>query len=137
MKQILAKIFGGSAGEVGDKLSNIVDKFVRTKDEKAAFEKEMTEILISAEAEMQKNVTERWKADMASDNKLSKSVRPVVLIFVIVCTMLLIFIDSGFINFAVEEKWTDLLQMLLITIVAAYFGGRSYEKGNKIKNGKN
>jgi len=97
----------------------------------------MTEILINAEAAMQKNVTDRWKADMASDNKLSKSVRPLVLIFVIVCTMLLIFIDSGFINFAVEEKWSDLLQMLLITIVAAYFGGRSYEKGKKIKNGKN
>ena len=137
MKEILAKIFGGASGEVGEKLSNIVDKFVRTKDEKAEFEKEMTKILISAEAEMQKNVTDRWKEDMASDNKLSKSVRPLVLIFVIVCTMLLIFIDSGFINFAVEEKWTDLLQMLLITIVAAYFGGRSYEKGNKIKNGKN
>ena len=132
MKEILAKIFGGASGEVGEKLSNIVDKFVRTKDEKAEFEKEMTKILISAEAEMQKNVTDRWKADMASDNKLSKSVRPLVLIFVIVCTMLLIFIDSGFINFAVEEKWTDLLQMLLITIVAAYFGGRSYEKGKAI-----
>jgi len=137
MKEILAKIFGGAAGEVGDKLSNIVDRFVRTKDEKAEFEKEMTEILINAEAAMQKNVTDRWKADMASDNKLSKSVRPLVLIFVIVCTMLLIFIDSGFINFAVEEKWSDLLQMLLLTIVAAYFGGRSYEKGKKIKNGKN
>ena len=137
MKDILLKIFGGSAGEVTNRLSNVVDKFVRTKDEKAAFEKEMTQILIEAEAAMQKNVTERWKADMASDNKLSKSVRPLVLIFVIVCTMVLIFIDSGFINFAVEEKWSDLLQMLPITIVAAYFGGRSYEKGNKIKNGKN
>jgi len=133
MKDILLKIFGGSAGEVTNRISNVVDKFVRTKDEKAAFEKEMTQILIEAEAAMQKNVTERWKADMASDNKLSKSVRPLVLIFVIVCTMLLIFIDSGFINFAVEDKWADLLQMLLITIVAAYFGGRSYEKGKSIK----
>tara|TARA_B100000459_G_C8558347_1_gene192791 strand:+ start:602 stop:1012 length:411 start_codon:yes stop_codon:yes gene_type:complete len=136
MKDILLKIFGGSAGEVTNRLSNVVDKFVRTKDEKAAFEKEMTQILIEAEAAMQKNVTDRWKADMASDNKLSKSVRPLVLIFVIVCTMVLIFIDSGFINFAVEEKWSDLLQMLLITIVAAYFGGRSYEKGKSIKGKK-
>ena len=39
MKDILAKIFGGAAGGVADKLSGIVDKFVRTKDEKAAFEK--------------------------------------------------------------------------------------------------
>ena len=72
MKEILAKIFGGAAGGVAEKLTGIVDKFVRTKDEKAEFEKQMTEIFIQAEAEQQKNVTERWKSDMASDNKLSK-----------------------------------------------------------------
>ena len=59
MKDILLKIFGGSAGEVTNRISNVVDKFVRTKDEKAAFEKEMTQILIEAEAAMQKNVTEK------------------------------------------------------------------------------
>jgi len=132
MKEILAKIFGGAAGGVADKLTNVVDKFVRTKDEKAQFEKEMTEIFIQAEAEQQKNVTERWKADMASDNKLSKSVRPLSLIFILASTVLLIFIDSGFINFAVDNEWKELLKMLLITITAAYFGGRSYEKGRSI-----
>tara|TARA_R110001606_G_scaffold345170_2_gene494080 strand:+ start:295 stop:699 length:405 start_codon:yes stop_codon:yes gene_type:complete len=133
MKEILTKIFGGAAESVAGKLSNIVDKFVRTKDEKAQFEKEMTEIFIQAEAEQQKNVTERWKSDMASDNKLSKSVRPLTLIFLFVSTVLLIFIDSGFINFAVDDEWKELLKMLLITITAAYFGGRSYEKGKSIK----
>ena len=133
MKDILAKIFGGAAGGVADKLTSVVDKFVRTKDEKAEFEKQMTEIFIQAEAEQQKNVTDRWKADMASDNKLSKSVRPITLIFLFVSTVLLIFIDSGFINFAVDNEWKELLKMLLITITAAYFGGRSYEKGKSIK----
>ena len=133
MKEILAKIFGGAAGGVADKLTSVVDKFVRTKDEKAEFEKQMTEIFIQAEAEQQKNVTERWKSDMASDNKLSKSVRPLTLIFLFVSTVLLIFIDSGFINFAVDDEWKELLKMLLITITAAYFGGRSYEKGRSIK----
>tara|TARA_R100001224_G_scaffold98696_1_gene69131 strand:- start:142 stop:546 length:405 start_codon:yes stop_codon:yes gene_type:complete len=133
MKDILAKIFGGAAGGVADKLTSVVDKFVRTKDEKAEFEKQMTEIFIQAEAEQQKNVTDRWKADMASDNKLSKSVRPITLIFLFVSTVLLIFIDSGFINFAVDDEWKELLKMLLITITAAYFGGRSYEKGKSIK----
>lgn len=133
MKEVLAKIFGGAAGSVADQLTSVVDKFVRTKDEKAAFEKEMTEIFIKAEAEQQKNVTERWKADMTSDNKLSKSVRPLTLIFLFVSTVLLIFIDSGFINFAVDDEWKELLKMLLITITAAYFGGRSYEKGQSIK----
>ena len=54
-----------------------------------------------------------------------------MLIFVMVCTMLLIFIDAGFLSFEVESKWVDLLQLVLITIVASYFGGRSLEKVKK------
>jgi cation transport ATPase len=133
MKEILAKIFGSKSGGIADSLSNVIDKFVRTKDEKAEFEKAMTEIFIKAEADQQKNVSDRWKYDMASDNMLSKSVRPMTLIFLFVSTILLIFIDSGFINFAVDDEWKELLKMLLITITAAYFGGRSYEKGKSIK----
>ena len=133
MKEILAKIFGGAGASVAEKISGIIDNHTFSKEEKARFEKEMTEVFINAEAAQQKNVTERWKADMASDNKLSKSVRPLSLIFVLVSTVVLIFIDSGFINFAVDDKLKDLLQLLLITIVAAYFGGRSYEKGKSIK----
>tara|TARA_A200000159_G_C7277489_1_gene320014 strand:- start:381 stop:854 length:474 start_codon:yes stop_codon:yes gene_type:complete len=79
-----------------------------------------------------KEISERWKADMTSDSRLSKSVRPLVLIFVIVCTMLLIFIDSGFITFAVDDEWKELLQIVLLTVIASYFGGRSYEKGKSI-----
>ena len=131
MKDILAKIFGGAAGGVADKLTNVVDKFVRTKDEKAQFEKEMTEIFIQAEAEQQKNVTERWKADLEHGNWLTRSVRPLVLVFLIVSTVLMVFIDSGSIQFQVEDKWTDLLQIVLITVIGAYFGGRSVEKIRK------
>ena len=134
MKDILAKIFGGAAGGVADKLSGIVDKFVRTKDEKAEFEKEMTNILIEAEAAMQKNVTERWKADLEHGNWLTRSVRPLVLIFLIVATVLMVFIDSGSLAFNVEEKWTELLQIILITVIGSYFGGRSFEKYNKNKD---
>jgi hypothetical protein len=48
--------------------------------------------------------------------------------------MLLIFVDSGFITFVVDDDWKELLKVLLVTVVASYFGGRSYEKGQKIKN---
>ena len=137
MSKILSKIFGGAGSVVIDKLAGVADKFIRTNDEKAAFEKEMTEILIEAEAAIQKNVTERWKADLEHGNWLTRSVRPLVLVFLIVATVLMIFIDSGSIDFKVEEKWTDLLQLVLMTTIGAYFGGRSVEKYNKIKNGKN
>jgi hypothetical protein len=44
---------------------------------------------------------------------------------------LLIFIDAGTISFKVQDKWTDLLQLVLITVIGAYFGGRSLEKVKK------
>jgi hypothetical protein len=45
--------------------------------------------------------------------------------------MLLIFIDAGFINFKVEDNWVGLLEVLLLTVIAAYFGGRTWEKTRK------
>tara|TARA_S200002703_G_scaffold128254_1_gene115013 strand:+ start:143 stop:541 length:399 start_codon:yes stop_codon:yes gene_type:complete len=131
MKKILAKLFGGAGSSIAEGIGGVIDKFVQTKEEKAAFEKEMTNIFLNAEAEMQKNVTDRWKADLEFGNWLTRSVRPLVLIFLIVSTVLMVFIDSGSIKFEVEEKWTDLLQLVLITVIGAYFGGRSIEKVRK------
>ena len=131
MKEILGKIFGGAAGGVAEKISGIIDKHTFSKEEKARFEKEMTEVFIQAESDMQKNVTERWKADLEHGNWLTRSVRPLVLVFLIVTTVLMVFIDSGSLDFNVEQKWTDLLQLVLITVIGAYFGGRSIEKVRK------
>jgi hypothetical protein len=131
MKDILAKIFGGAGGSVAEKISGIIDKHTFSKEEKARFEKEMNEVFIKAEQDMQHNVTERWKADLEHGNMLTRSVRPLVLIFLIVSTVLMIFIDAGSVKFEVEEKWTELLQLTLITVIGAYFGGRSIEKVKK------
>ena len=133
MSKLLAKLFGSAGGSILEKISGVADKFIQTKEEKATFEKEMTQIMIDAEAVMQKNVTERWKADLEHGNWLTRSVRPLVLIFLIISTVILVFIDSGSIKFAVDEKWTDLLQLVLMTTIGAYFGGRSVEKFKKNK----
>ena len=90
-------------------------------------------LIVEHEAKMEQNITDRWKADMNSDSWLSKNIRPLVLAFLVVCTVLMIFIDAGSINFVVEEKWTDLLQLVLITVIGAYFGGRTMEKRKKVK----
>tara|TARA_R110001583_G_scaffold19173_1_gene75314 strand:+ start:1721 stop:2116 length:396 start_codon:yes stop_codon:yes gene_type:complete len=128
MKKILAKIFGGAAGGVAEKISNIIAKHTFSKEDKARFENEMAKVFLEAESEMQKNVTERWKTDMTSDSWLSKNVRPMVLIFLVVSTILMVFIDAGVISFDLKDSHTDLLQMVLLTCIGAYFGGRSYEK---------
>ena len=131
MGKILAKLFGGAGADIAGKISGIIDKNTFSKEERAQLKQEMDKVFIDAEADMQKNVTERWKTDLQHGNWLTKSVRPLTLIFLVVSTVVMVFIDSGFIAFDVEEKWTDLLQLTLITVIGAYFGGRSIEKVKK------
>ena len=131
MGKILAKLFGGAGAAIAGKISGIIDKHTFSKEERAQLKQEMDKVFFDAEADMQKNVTERWKTDLQHGNWLTKSVRPLTLIFLVVSTVVMVFIDSGFIAFDVEEKWTDLLQLTLITVIGAYFGGRSIEKVKK------
>jgi len=65
---------------------------------------------------------------MNKDNWLSKNVRPLVLLIFVTSTVLLIFIDGIFPKFNVSESWISLLELVLITVIGAYFGGRSFEK---------
>ena len=127
----LGKLFSGGAGELVESVGGVLDNLTTTKDEKLEAKRKLKELILGHEAEMQRNVTDRWKADMNSDSWLSKNVRPLVLIFLVVSTVLMIFIDAGAIKFTVEEKWTDLLQLVLITVIGAYFGGRTMEKRKK------
>ena len=129
---MLSKIFSGGAAELVKGVGGVIDNLHTSKEEKLEAEKQIKDMIMGYEAEMQKQVTERWKLDMNSDSWLSKNIRPLVLVFLVIATVLLIFIDAGFINFKVQDKWTDLLQLVLITVIGAYFGGRSLEK-TKIK----
>jgi hypothetical protein len=128
---MLGKILSGGAAELVKGVGGIIDNLHTSKEEKLAAELKIKEMIMGYEAEMQKQVTERWKMDMNSDSWLSKNIRPLVLVFLVVATVLLIFIDAGVISFKVEDKWTDLLQLVLITVIGAYFGGRSLEKVKK------
>ena len=128
---MLGKILSGGATELIKNVGGVIDNLHTSKEEKLAAELKIKEMIMGYEAEMQKQVTERWKMDMNSDSWLSKNIRPLVLVFLVVATVLLIFIDAGVISFKVEDKWTDLLQLVLITVIGAYFGGRSLEKVKK------
>jgi hypothetical protein len=129
--KLLGKIFSAGATELVKGVGGVLDNLTTSKEEKLAAEQKVKELIANYEIEMEKNITSRWEADLKSDSWLSKNVRPVVLIFLIVCTMLLIFIDAGAINFEVKSSWVDLLQLVLITVIGAYFGGRSLEKVKK------
>mgnify|MGYP003639803313 CR=1 FL=1 len=128
---ILTSIFSAGATELVKGIGGVIDNLHTSKDEKLAAELKVKELIASYEVQMEKEISSRWQADMKSDSWLSKNVRPLVLIFLVISTVLLIFIDAGVINFVVEAKWTDLLQLVLITVIGAYFGGRSLEKAKK------
>jgi hypothetical protein len=128
---ILTSLFSGGAADLVKGVGGIIDNLHTSKDEKLAAEQKIKELVASYEVEMEKQISSRWAADMNSDSWLSKNVRPLVLIFLVVATVLMIFIDAGTISFNVEAKWTDLLQLVLITVIGAYFGGRSLEKRKK------
>ena len=128
---ILTSIFSSGATELVKGIGGVIDNLHTSKEEKLAAELKVKELISNYEVEMEKTITDRWKADMESDSWLAKNIRPMTLAFLVVSTVLMIFIDAGAINFVVEEKWTDLLQIVLITVIGAYFGGRSLEKVKK------
>ena len=128
---ILNKIFSGGTKELIEGVGGVLNNLTTTKEEKLEAQRKIQELVSNYETKMEQNITDRWKADMNSDSWLSKNVRPLVLIFLVVSTVLMIFIDAGTIAFEVEAKWTDLLQLVLITVIGAYFGGRTMEKRKK------
>ena len=128
---MLGKLLSGGAADLVKNVGGVIDNLHTSAEEKLDAERKIKDMIMGYEAEMQKQVTERWKLDMNSDSWLSKNIRPLVLVFLVVATVLLIFIDAGVISFQVQDKWTDLLQLVLITVIGAYFGGRSLEKVKK------
>lgn len=87
---------------------------------------------VDAEIAFQNNVTERWKADMGSDVKLAKLIRPVTLIALMSMFMVTMVVDSmDNVAFNVKDAYVDLLQILMLTAFGAYFAGRTIEKAKK------
>ena len=143
--KIIGDIVSSGAGGLIETVSKSVDKFVQTKEEKDSVRVEITKIvnehaekMLAHATELTKSedeaVTGRWQADMSSDNKLSKSTRPIVMLSLLGFLYLIIFSDSiPSIGFEVKETYIDLLQILLTTTVVAYFGSRGFEKVQSMK----
>jgi hypothetical protein len=87
---------------------------------------------LDAEVQFQNNVSERWKADMNSDIKLAKYIRPVTLIALMSMFMVTMVLDSlDYLPFNVKESYVSLLEILMLTSFGAYFAGRTIEKSKK------
>ena len=124
--RFLNKLFGNLNLDV----NSLIDDVVTTDEERKSLKIKLKQVILNAESSAQEQITRRWE----SDNKagwLPANIRPLTLAFLIISTVLLVFIDSGKINFNVAERWVSLLEITLLTTVGAYFGSRGFEKIKK------
>jgi hypothetical protein len=94
--------------------------------ELAKLEKEGKLAELQADMNEQNNVSERWKADLGSDSWLSKNVRPMTLVALLVAYF--IFATASAFGIEVTQAYVELLGQMIMLIVSAYFGGRTLEK---------
>jgi hypothetical protein len=132
-----------SASKIIDSVGNAIDKLSTTDEEKLTLKNQLAKemntfklAVMQAQNEYEKQLTERQKNDMISDSWLSKNIRPLSLAFLTITTVLLAYLTIFILTPAETEKvkvWIPLLTSLLLAAYGFYFGGRSYEKSQKIK----
>ena len=120
-----------SGGDIVKDIGNVLDNLHTSGEEKAEAERKIKSILVQAEQAAQQQVSARWEADMKHGSMLSKNIRPLTLIFLTVCFVILSVFDGNIREFTIGAAYVPVYQTLLMTVYAAYFAGRSIEKINK------
>lgn len=117
---------------IGGKL---IDKLIPDEKQKAEAQLKLTELAqngelaqLTADGKEQDNLTERLQADMASDSWLSKNIRPLSLVFILVSYLALTIMDASIEGFDVRQPFVELLGNWGVLIMSFYFGGRTWEK---------
>ena len=119
---------------IGGKL---IDKLIPDPEAKAKAQLELTKMAqdgelakMANETELykteQNNLTERAKADMASDSWLSKNIRPMTLVFLLVAYSG--FAIASIFDLETRGAYVVLLGLWGMLVMSFYFGGRTMEK---------
>jgi len=74
----------------------------------------------------QNNLTQRMQADMASDSWLSKNIRPLTLLYILIAYLALALIDAS--AWDIADSFVELLGQWGMLVMSFYFGGRTLEK---------
>jgi hypothetical protein len=81
---------------------------------------------LNADISEQNNVSDRWKADAASDSKLAKNIRPLTLVYIL--TAYVVFAIADGYGYKIASNYVELLGQWGMLVMSAYFGGRTLEK---------
>ena len=127
LKENIPKILGVGMSIAKGDISSIKE-FIKGNDEMTLKQQEYALKLLETEAVDEQEKTKRWEADAHSDSWLSKNVRPIIVLYLIFCTSILIIADSIKNGFEVKEHWVTLLTSLLVVAVGGYFSLREFGK---------
>ena len=126
LKTVLSKLSGGLIGEI----TGAIDSLTISKEEKAELEIKMKEKIQNFF--IQDQITDRLKIDMTSDSWMSKNIRPMTLIFILLTYTVFSVLDENIITnghlFNINESYVELLGSWGEAIMYFYFGGRTLEK---------
>ena len=133
-------LFAGAVDKVVDSVGTAIDKNFTTDHERLKMQNELEEIRLKAKIEaaelekeleirLEEEISERWKADAGSDDRLAKRVRPISLLYLLGFMSTIIIADStNWFDFDVKPAYVDLIETLLVVTFTAYFGSRGAEK---------
>ena len=118
----------------------LVDKFVPDPQAKQEAQLKLLEMqkngeLAQLQADMneQQELTKRQQADMMSDSWLSKNIRPMTLVFILVTYTIFGMMSAW--DIEVNNNYVELLGQWGMLIMSFYFGGRTLEKIMEMKKG--
>jgi hypothetical protein len=134
----VGKIILGAASMINPTLGSVLQGVTSPKEALAEISKsgisvddkiKLQQMIYDQQNKEIQAITSRWKADSMSDSWLSKNVRPLVLVWCIVIFSFAGILDSiETIPFHINDNWNATFENVMLSVVLAYFGGRSSEK---------
>ena len=142
----VGKLLLGAAGVINPALGNVLQGVMSPKEAIAEITKsdisnedkiKLQQLIYEQQNKEIEAITTRWQADSMSDSWLSKNVRPLVLVWCIVIFSLAGILDSiEDLPFHINSLWNDTFEKVMMSVILAYFGGRTTEKATNVFKSK-
>ena len=110
------------------------ERLIELGIEKAKLEMAEMELVAKAAQNDADNITDRWQADMSSDSWLSKNIRPICLLAILLAYF--IFTTMSAFGYNANEGYVNLLAGWGQLVMGAYFAGRTAEKIIEMRSNK-
>lgn len=132
-------LLSAGIGEVVAKAGEAIDRLVTSDAERLALKNALKEIELGAidrHEDRQKELdiaadeqaTSRLQADMASDNKWSKNIRPMSFAYTLWIFTVMVLLDGNVGSFQIRERYIEIFMYLLLIEIGFYFSSRGLEK---------